>query len=229
MKRILETLYKYQDSKIADFNAKLIPNVPRELFIGVRTPMYKKIVKEISLSANDEVSGFMNELPHSFFEENFLHSVFISKIEDFDEWVRACEAFFPFIDNWAVSDSMDSKILKQNHEKLILKIREWILSEKPYTMRIAMLFLKKEFLEEDFKSEYLDWVCDIQSSEYYVNMMRAWLFADALVKQWDCALDFLQKKKLDRWTHNKAIQKARESFRIDSDKKEFLNSLKIKK
>ncbi|WP_149553856.1 DNA alkylation repair protein [Treponema pectinovorum] len=229
MKKILEILYRYQDSKIADFNAKLIPNVPRELFIGVRTPMYKKIVKEISLSANDEVSGFMNELPHSFFEENFLHSVFISKIEDFDEWVRACEAFFPFIDNWAVSDSMDSKILKQNHERLILKIREWILSDKPYTMRVAMLFLKKEFLDQDFKSEYLDWVCDIQSSEYYVNMMRAWLFAEALVKQWDCALDFLQKKKLDRWTHNKAIQKARESFRIDSDKKEFLNSLKIKK
>lgn len=229
MKKILEILYKYQDSKIADFNAKLIPNVPRESFIGIRTPMYKKIVKEISLFANDEVSGFMNELPHSFFEENFLHSVFISKIEDFDEWVRACEAFFPFIDNWAVSDSMDSKILKQNHEKLILKIREWILSEKPYTMRVAMLFLKKEFLEEDFKSEYLDWVCDIQSSEYYVNMMRAWLFAEALVKQWNCALNFLQKKKLDRWTHNKAIQKARESFRIDSDKKEFLNSLKIKK
>ncbi|WP_147612881.1 DNA alkylation repair protein [Treponema pectinovorum] len=229
MKKILEILYKYQDSKIADFNAKLIPNVPRESFIGIRTPMYKKIVKEISLSANDEVSGFMNELPHSFFEENFLHSVFISKIEDFDEWVRACETFFPFIDNWAVSDSMDSKILKQNHERLILKIREWILSEKPYTMRVAMLFLKKEFLEEDFKSEYLDWVCDIQSSEYYVNMMRAWLFAEALVKQWDCALNFLQKKKLDRWTHNKAIQKARESFRIDSDKKEYLNSLKIKK
>ncbi|MGI5058218.1 DNA alkylation repair protein [Treponema pectinovorum] len=229
MKKILEILYKYQDSKIADFNAKLIPNVSRELFIGVRTPMYKKIVKEISLSANDEVSGFMNELPHSFFEENFLHSIFISKIEDFDEWVRACEAFFPFIDNWAVSDSMDSKILKQNHEKLILKIREWILSEKPYTMRVAMLFLKKEFLDQDFKSEYIDWVCDIQSSEYYVNMMRAWLFAEALVKQWDCALNFLQKKKLDRWTHNKAIQKARESFRIDSDKKEFLNSLKIKK
>lgn len=228
MKKILEILFKYQDSPYADFTARLIPTVPRSSFIGIRAPLYKKIYKEVFASANEEIEPFLNELPHAFFEENILHSFFISQILDFDEWVRRMEVFLPFVDNWAVSDGIKSKILKKNHDKLIVKIKEWIFSGKPFTMRVAMLFIKKEFLGEDFKCEYLDWACDIHSDEYYVNMMRAWLFAEALVKQWDCALEFLLQHKLDVWTHNKAIQKARESFRITAQQKEFLNSLKIK-
>lgn len=226
MKKILEILYKYQDEKYADFIAKLIPNIPRNAFIGIRSPEYKKITKEISETAKDEIPDFMRELPHNFFEENVLHSILISQINDFDEWVHKMEMFLPFVDNWAVSDGMKSKILTKNHDKLIIKINEWISSGKPYSMRVAMLFLKNEFLGADFKSEYLELVAKIRSDEYYVNMMRAWFFAEALVKQWDSALEFLQQHKLDSWTHNKTIQKARESFRIPSEQKEHLNSLK---
>ena len=85
----------------------------------------------------------------------------------------------------------------------------------------------KYFLDDDFKPEYLELPAAIRSEEYYVNMMTAWLFAEALVKQWETAIIFIQNKKLDVWTHNKAIQKACESFRVSPEQKEYLRSLKI--
>ncbi len=227
MTKILKILYRHQDKNYADFTAKLIPTVPRAKFIGIRTPEYKQILKEILQEAGDEIPEFLNELPHSLFEENILHSTYISQCKDFDEWVQKMEDFLPFVDNWAVSDGMKCRLLRKNHAGLIVKIREWIQSDLPYTKRAAMLFLKNEFLGDDFKSEYLEWAAKIRCDEYYVNMMRAWLFAEALVKQWEPALAFLKQRKLDDWTHNKAIQKARESLRITDERKAYLNTLKV--
>jgi hypothetical protein len=90
-----------------------------------------------------------------------------------------------------------------------------------------MLLLMKYFLDDDYKPEYLELPASIRSDEYYVNMMTAWLFAEALVKQWDTAITFIQEKKLDTWTHNKAIQKACESFRVSPEHKEYLKGFRI--
>ena len=111
---------------------------------------------------------------------------------------------------------------------LISEIKKWINDEKPYTKRVGMLLLKKYFLDEEFKPEYLELCSQIRSPEYYVNMMTAWLFSEALVKQWDATLPFILEKKLDSWTHNKAIQKSIESFRITPEQKDYLRSLKVK-
>ena len=85
------------------------------------------------------------------------------------------------------------------------------------------------FLEEDFAVGYPEAVAQIRSEEYYVNMMIAWYFATALAKQYEAILPFLEERRLGVWTHNKAIQKAVESYRIDSARKEYLKSLKVKK
>ena len=118
-------------------------------------------------------------------------------------------------------------MLKKNKGNLLPKIKFWIKDEKPFTKRVGMLLLMKYYLDDDFKPEYLELPAKIRSDEYYVNMMTAWLFAEALVKQWDSTLPFIQNKKLDPWTHNKAIQKACESFRVSTEQKEYLKSLKI--
>ena len=86
--------------------------------------------------------------------------------------------------------------------------------------------LMEHFLDGDFRPEYPRIVAGIRSEEYYVNMMRAWYFATALAKQYDAVLPYLQNHRLDEWTHNKAIQKARESFRITPEQKEYLRTLK---
>ncbi|MCQ2613914.1 MAG: DNA alkylation repair protein [Treponemataceae bacterium] len=226
MKEILDILYSHQDEKYGDFLSKLVPNLPREKFIGIRSPEYKKILKELQSLHCETVDAFLKELPHAYQEENVLHVVLINKEKDFEKCVSLLETFLPFVDNWAVSDVLGGKAFEKNHGKLLPYVKKWMTDDKPYTKRVAMLFLKKYFLDEDFSPELLESPASIRSDEYYVNMMTAWLFADALVKQWDSAILFLKENRLDKWTHNKTIQKARESFRITDEQKEYLKGLK---
>lgn len=228
MTKIQEILYHHQDEKYGDFLSKLVPTLPREKFIGIRSPEFKKIIKEVHSQAEEEIESFMKTLPHQFQEENTLQVMLIGEIKDYDKCLASLEQFLPFVDNWAISDGINPKVFNKNHNQIIKKIPQWLEDEKPYTKRVAMLFLMKYFLNEDFKPEYLSWVAKIRSEEYYVNMMTAWLFAEALTKQWDAAIEFLKTPQLAPWTHNKAIQKARESFRITPEQKEYLKSLKIK-
>lgn len=226
---ILEIIYQHQDEKYGDFLAKLVPTLPREKFIGVRSPEYKRILKEINEQCPEKIGSFMDQLPHKFHEENILQVCIINQIKDFDTAREKLENFLPYVDNWAVSDGVGSKVFDKNKNLLIPYIEKWINDEKPYTKRVAMLLIKKYFLQDSFKPEYLEWAASIRSEEYYVNMMIAWLFADALIYQWDYAISFLTDHKMDVWTHNKAIQKAIESFRITDEQKQYLRSLKIKK
>ncbi|MDD7512936.1 MAG: DNA alkylation repair protein, partial [Clostridiales bacterium] len=102
----------------------------------------------------------------------------------------------------------------------------WSGSEKTYTCRFGIEMLMSYFLDDDFKPEYLEIPVSAHSEEYYVRMMIAWFFATALAKQWDAAKKYIEDNRLDLWTHNKAIQKARESRRIAPKQKEYLKSLK---
>lgn len=228
MTKIQEILFRHQDVKYGDFTAKLIPNISRDEIIGVRSPEFKKIIKEVYEEAENKIELFLEKIPHKYQEENILHLQLIGEIKDFDEYIFQLERFLPCIKNWAVSDGINPKVLNKNHKRLIPYVKKWIKDDYAYTKRVAMLFLMKYFLDEDFKVEYLKWAAVIRSDEYYVNMMTAWYFAEALVKQWEEAVKFLEENKLDMWTHNKAIQKARESFRITDKQKEYMKSLKRK-
>ncbi len=227
MTQIQKILFRYQDTKYADFSAKLVPTLPRESFIGVRSPSYKNIIREIKELPASELETFLTDLPHKYHEENCLQIALINKINNYEECLSALENFLPYINSWAVSDGLNPPVLKKNRQLLLPKLQFWIRSDKAFTQRVGMLLLMKYFLDDDFKSEFLELTASIRSKEYYVNMMTAWLFAEALVKQWDTAISFIQNKKLEIWTHNKTIQKACESFRISPEHKELLRSLKI--
>jgi len=227
MTSIQTILMEHKDEKYGDFIAKLVPTETREKFMGIRAPEYKKIMPTVYALPEAEINSFLNDLPHQYHEENTLHISFINNM-DYDSAVSELEHFLPYINNWAVSDGLSPKAFEKNTDKLINKIEQWIKDEKPYTKRVAMLLLKKYYLDENFKPEYLDEPAAIRSEEYYVNMMTAWLFADALVKQWEVAVEYIKQNKMDPWTHNKAIQKAIESFRITPEQKEYLRSLKVK-
>lgn len=225
--KIQEILFKYQDEKYADFSAKLVPTLSRDAFIGIRSPNYKNIIREINCLPAEEKENFLKDLPHKYHEENCLQIALINKIKNYDECLAALENFLPYINSWAVSDGLNPPVLKKNRMQLLPKLEEWIKAEEPYIKRVGMLLLMKYFLDDDYKAEYLELPASIRSDEYYVNMMTAWLFAEALVKQWDTAITFIQNKKLDTWTHNKAIQKACESFRVSDERKDYLRTLKI--
>lgn len=224
---IQKELFLLQDKEYMKFLSKLTPNVSEDTIIGVRIPEIRKLAKK--LVKNNEYEDFLKELPHKYYDENLLHGAIISENKDFENCIELLDSFLPFVDNWAVCDTISPKIFKKHKKELIEKIKEWSQSDKTYTCRFGVEMLMTHFLDEDFKKEYLEIVANIHSEEYYVKMVIAWFFATALTKQWDYAVIYLENNRLDVWVHNKTIQKARESLRILEDKKGYLKGLKRKK
>lgn len=224
MKEITDLLMELKDEEYANFHRKLIPNIPPEKVIGVRTPVLRKLAKRISRESF--CKDFLNELPHSYYDENQLHGFIISDIKDFDVCIEELETFLPFIDNWAICDQTSPKIFKKRKEDLLPYIYKWLDSDHTYTIRFGIGMLMQHFLDEAFATEYLDMVSGIQSEEYYVNMEIAWYMATALAKQWDATIPYIEQGKMDVWVHNKTIQKARESYRITKEQKEYMKGLK---
>lgn len=218
-------LFQVQDKGYRDFQSKLIPTIPAETIIGVRTPAIRKLAKEYA--KDPESAAFLMQLPHTYYDENILHALLVAEIKDYDTCVKEVERFLPHVDNWAVCDIFSPKVFKKNRDRLIKKIKEWAASDHPYTCRFGMEMLMTHFLDEDFRPEYLEIPAAVHSEEYYVNMMIAWFYATALAKQWDAAVSYIEEKRLNPWTHNKTIQKARESYRITPEQKEYLKTLKV--
>ena len=221
---LYEELIRVRDPEYRDFQVKLVPNVPPETVIGVRTPELRRIAGEVF--ASPEREAFLNDLPHRYYEENLIHFFVLSMIGDFDECVRRVEAFLPYVDCWPVSDQATPKAFRKNHEKLLPYIQKWIASEHVYTARFGIRMLMNEFLDADFKEEYLSLVAAKQGEDYYLRMMVAWYFATALAKRYDETVPYLEARRLDEWTHRKTIQKAIESFRVTDAHKEYLRSLR---
>ena len=226
MTGIQEKLFALQDLGYREFHAKLMPTVAKDLVIGVRTPQIRKLAKD--LAKTPEGADFLNQLPHTYYEENNLHGALLSLEKDYAAVIRGLDEFLPYVDNWATCDLMRPKAFQKHRPQLLEKIPEWLASEHPYTVRFAMEMLMAHYLDEDFQPAYLDWVAQVRREEYYVKMMAAWYFATALAKQWEAALPYLREKRLETWTHNKAIQKAVESYRITPQQKEYLRTLKQK-
>lgn len=227
MTDIQKKLFELQDMGYAQFQMKLTPGIEEERFIGVRSPELKKLARE--LKGSDLAESFIKNLPHYYYDENMLHGCLLYYRKDYDECIERIEEFLPYVDNWAVCDTLKPKVLAKHKEELIEKIRIWAQSDKTYTCRFGIEMLMNHFLDADFKPEYNEIVAVIKSEEYYVNMMIAWYFATALAKQWDATFTYIENNKMDIWVHNKTIQKAVESYRITDEQKEILKSLRRKK
>ena len=223
---IRSELFKLQDLDYRDLQVKIIPTADKESIIGVRTPALRTMAK--ALSGREDISLFLNDLPHRYFDENQLHAFILSVMKNAEDCIRLVDGFLPYVDNWATCDQMSPKVFKKNKDLLLKYVNEWIKSDHTYVKRFAIGMLMEHFLDEDFKTSYLTKVSKIRSDEYYVNMMTAWYFATALAKQYEDTLPYIEKQKLDIWTHNKAIQKAVESYRITPEQKEYLKTLKRK-
>jgi 3-methyladenine DNA glycosylase AlkD len=223
---IRSRLFELQDLKYRDFQCKLMPTVDPETVIGVRTPDMRRLAREFS--GTTEAVEFLNILPHKYYEENNLHGFLIERIKDYDQVIEAIDAFLPYVDNWATCDLMSPKVFKKHLPELYEKIRGWLKSDRTYTVRFGIEMLMSFYLDEDFQSEMPDLVAGVKSQEYYVNMMIAWYFATTLAKQYDAALPYIRERRLEKWTHNKAIQKAIESYRISDEQKAYLRTLKRK-
>ena len=227
--KVQKDLVEMQDLKYRDFHSKLMPTVEKEKVIGVRTPKLRKYTSFfLKLSSQTEIETFMHTLPHKYYEEDNLHAFIIEKIKDYEECINALNAFLPYIDNWATCDMMNPKVLKKEPERLLGQIKRWLKAKETYVVRFAMGCLMNYYLDEYFKAECPEMVAEVQSDEYYIQMMQAWYFATALAKQYNTILPYLLEHKLSMWVHNKTIQKAVESYRITTEQKDYLKTLKRK-
>ena len=221
---IREELFRMQDIQYRDFQAKLIPQADADSMIGVRTPELKILAK--AYEKHPEIDVFLADLPHKYFDENQLHAFLLLREKDFFKCVEEVDRFLPFVDNWATCDQLSPPVFAKYKRELLPYIDAWIDSNETYTVRFGIGMLMSHFLDGDFTPAYLDRVAKIKSGEYYINMMIAWYFATALAKQYEATLPILIERRLDVWTHNKAIQKAIESRRVSDERKAYLRTLK---
>ncbi|MCF0103813.1 MAG: DNA alkylation repair protein [Eggerthellaceae bacterium] len=224
MTKLQKELFAHQDLGYKEFHCKLIPEVDPVRVIGVRMPALRKIVKKFAKTA--EAEKFLTVLPHKYFEELNVHGLLINNCQGFEHCVVLLDAHLPYVDNWASCDLLKPQAFTNEPDKTFAQAQRWIGDPHPYAKRFAVLTLMNFYLDKNFAEEHLTLVGGIESDEYYVNMMLAWYFATALAKQWDPTIEYLKARCLPKWVQNKTIQKARESFRITPEQKEYLGTLK---
>ena len=224
MTELQKRLFSMQDIKYKEFHCQLMPTIDSDTVIGVRSPRLHKLASEIR---NDsKTDAFLHSLPHKYYEENNLHAFIVAGFRDYGKALEYTENFLPYIDNWATCDAFAPKVFGKKREDFLPVVKKWIVSDKPYTVRYGIGMLMNFYLDEDFRPEYLKMAADVESEEYYVNMMIAWYFATALAKQWDATIPYLKERKLPEWVHRKTIQKAIESYRITPEQKVYLKTLR---
>lgn len=217
---VRDELLKNVDEKYADFSAKLSPNLKRSDFLGVRLPILRDIAKRVAKeNASFEIK---------YYEEKLIYGMAIgySKLS-IDEYIERLKAFVPMIDSWGVCDSVCStlKFTKKYQAQMLDYIKEY-LNGTEYEVRFMLVLLMDYYLDDEYIDEVLDICQKIDREEYYIKMAQAWLIATALAKHYDKTIKLIENNCLSDWVHNKSIQKARESFRITPEQKEYLKSLK---
>ena len=225
MNKVREYLLSQQDIKYRNFTLPLIPNIDEKTFIGVRLPVIKKYAKE--LNEKDRLV-FLNDLPHKYHEENILHAFILSNIKDYNEFLNFVNIFLPYVSNWSVCDTICNKYLNKRKPELIKEIYKWLKSDELYRVRYAVKCLMNYYLGEDFKEEHIQKVSEVKLDDYYVKMMIAWYLATGLAKNYDSFIKAIEEHRFDTVTHNKAIQKAVESYRVSEEHKAYLKTLKVK-
>ncbi len=224
-KEIQQKLFLMQDLTYKEFQEKLIPTVPKELVIGVRTPQLRSFAKDLRESPKRD--DFLSSLPHKYYEEKNLHSIVIGLEKDYETCIEEINRYLPHIDNWATCDMLRPKCFSEHKADLLSQIDEWLISKHTYTIRFAIEMLMIHYLEDEFDVQYLEKVSLVYQTDYYVKMMIAWFFATALSKQWEKTIIYLEQNILEKWIHNKTIQKAIESRCITEEQKQYLRKLRV--
>lgn len=192
--------------------------------LAIKTPVIKEIIKELR---KGNYLSFLDLMIWEYYENTAINGFLISKIVDFITMKKYLDIYSSKADNWATCDLLSFQI-KDKEEEFMNLLQEYVKSEKPFVRRIGIVILF-HFVDD---KKYLPIIYTILNSfenetEYYVNMINAWLVCECFIKHREETVQFLKSHKLNKFTVNKAVQKCRESYRVSKEDKEML--LKYKK
>ncbi len=229
MNIILNELLDKRDLKYKNFHKRLIPTINEDTILGVRSPIAQTIARKYANT--DTGYAFLNSLPHNYYDENMVHAFMLGRLKcDTGAQKSYVSDFLPYVDNWAVCDGLCShlKNLFKNKDDIYPFVLDCIKSDMPYIVRFGLVCLLNYYIDSHYIDRILEIALSIKSEEYYVNMALAWLISFCLIKEYEKALPLIEAKCLDKWVHNKSIQKAIESYRISDTRKQYLKGLRIK-
>ncbi len=210
----------YAEEEYAAFQRKLIPTERK--ILGVRTPIMRKIAKKYTAEI-DSLFSF----PDDCYETVFIRLTVASMLP-YEEFLKYLEKCVSQMDNWALSDCFKPKCLKKYRDDFLPELEKLFSDGKEFYQRYVLVVLLSEYVEQKYLPLIENYLKRADTQPYYVHMAAAWLTAEVLIKEYNYGVEILKKGLLERKTHNKAIQKAIESYRLTQEQKEFLRSLKIK-
>ena len=222
---IEKELLNMQDKKYKEFQKGICPGV--EEIIGIRIPILRSYAKE--LLKRYDFKYLMENIPSNYYEEIMLQGMLIGQAKlDFNEIIKYIKDFIPKINNWAVCDTFCTslKITKKHKEEMWDFIQKYIKSDKEFHIRFGIVMILSYYIDEDYLYKDFKIFDSIKSDKYYVQMAVAWAISFCLIKFYDKTIEYLKNSKIDKFTYNKSIQKAIESYRITKEQKEFLRTLK---
>lgn len=224
IKDIENRLMQMSEPDYAVFTAKLLPNVAPERVLGVRIPAIRVLAKELVKDPSHVM--FLADLPHRYHEEDLLHALILNEEKQIGLLEDKLSSFLPYVNNWAVCDTIKPKAFKKDRGRLLELVRGMLVSEHEYTVRFGLGMLMTHFLDESFTPDVLELAASVKREEYYVRMMQAWFFATALAKQYEHTIPYLEQHRLSPEVVSMTIRKCCDSFRISDERKKYIKSLK---
>ncbi len=217
--QFLDELKSFADEGYKTFHKKLLKNDDIQV-LGVRVPILRKLAKKYS-SDIDELMTY----PDEYYEVTFVKLSAVALL-GFDGFIKYVDRCVPLIDNWATCDCFTPKCISKHREEFLPYIDKYLSADKEFYQRFALTTLLHFYVEDEYVDKIFQSVVACDANYYYVHMAAAWLIAEALTKYYEETKEFLLKNLLDKKTHNKAIQKACESFRLSDEQKKYLKGIK---
>lgn len=216
------------ESDYKSFNERIIPTNYEVL--GIRMPALKKLAKELAVSP--EVESYLQQAEYTTYEHILLYGLVLGQLKkpSLEMIFRYLDPLILKFDNWAHVDTIISacKVFNKYPEETLAHFLPFKTHEGEFTKRVFVIVLMDYFMNEAYIDKSLKHLSEVPQGQYYVDMAIAWAISVGLIKFYDQTLPMLTQKTFSKFVHNKAIQKARESYRITPEVKEQLNTLKIK-
>lgn len=224
--KIKKELSQLADEKYKEFHKGLCPGT--ENILGVRVPVLRDYAKK--LSTKYEIHELLKQIDNEYYEEIMLQGMLIGleKDKNIQNILRDIEEFVPKIDNWAICDVFCAglKITKKYTKEMWDFLQKYVTSDKEFEIRFGVVMILDYYITDNYLDKNFAIFDNITSNQYYARMAVAWAISICVIKFYDKTIKYLKTSHIDKFTYNKALQKAIESYRISEEQKAELRKMK---